>query len=172
MAAGERSLSSDVRDQARPRRLGRKFVTSHRVAGDAEFPPGPRWPAALQTFMFLTLRSRFLPRWRRKYGDVFSINIAPAGRGVVISRPEYIREVFAGPADTFHAGEGNAILGPIMGEHSVLLLDEQAHLAARKRVMAAFHGETMSGYAEVIEELAARTGRAAGRWAGRSRCTR
>ena len=36
----------------------------------------------------------------------------------MLSRPEHIREVFAGPADIFHAGEGNAILGPIMGEHS------------------------------------------------------
>ena len=150
-------MTSEVRGDAEARRSVRQFVTTHRVPDDAVLPPGPKWPAAMQTVMFLTLRSRFLPRWRRKYGDVFSVNIAPAGRGVVISRPEYIREIFAGPADTFHAGEGNAILGPIMGEHSVLLLDEQEHLAARRRVMAAFHGETTSGYAEVIEELTART---------------
>ena len=70
---------------------------------------------------------------------------------VVLARPEHIREVFAGPADTFHAGEGNAILGPIMGEHSVLLLDEKEHLAARKRVMSAFHGAALKSWSEVIE---------------------
>src|ERR1700750_3113556 len=83
--------------------------------------------------------------------------LAPAGRAVVLSRPEHIREVFAGPSDVFHAGEGNAILGPIMGEHSVLLLDEARHLEARKRVMSAFHGEAIKSWGTVVEELAAQT---------------
>jgi cytochrome P450 len=107
--------------------------------------------------MFMGARKIFAPRWQRKYGDVFSIHVAPAGRAVVLSRPEHIREVFAGPADVFHAGEGNAILGPIMGEHSVLLLDEQRHLQARKRVMSAFHGEAIKSWGTVVEELAAQT---------------
>jgi cytochrome P450 len=105
--------------------------------------------------LFMTQRTWIGPRWQRRYGDVFSVHLAPAGRAVVLARPEHIREVFAGPATTFHAGEGNAILGPIMGEHSVLLLDEDAHLAARKRVMSAFHGAAMRGYGEVVERLAA-----------------
>jgi len=42
-----------------------------------------------------------------------------------------------------------------MGEHSVLLLDEDAHQVARKRVMSAFHGEAMRGYGEVVEQLTA-----------------
>jgi cytochrome P450 len=112
-------------------------------------------PAAVQTVLFLALRNSTVPRWRRRYGDVFSIHIAPAGPGVVLSKPEHIREVFAGPADTFHAGEGNAILGPIMGEHSVLLLDEDAHRISRKKVMSAFHGEAMRGWGDVVEDLAA-----------------
>jgi cytochrome P450 len=132
-----------------------RFVTERDVPRDVRLPPGPRWPAPIQTVLFLMARPYAIPRWRRRYGDVFSVHLAPAGRGVVISRPEDIREVFAGPADTFHAGEGNAILGPVMGEHSVLLLDEDRHLATRRKVMAAFHGEAMRGYAEVVERLAA-----------------
>jgi cytochrome P450 len=132
-----------------------RFITSRALPEKLALPPGPRWPTAIQTLLFMTGRTFIAPRWQKRYGDVFSIHLAPAGRAVVISRPEDIREVFAGPADTFHAGEGNAILGPIMGEHSVLLLDEQAHLAARKRVMAAFHGEAMRGYGGVVEQLAA-----------------
>ena len=116
-------------------------------------PPGPRLPALLQTVLFLTVPTWTQPRWGRRYGDVYSVHLAPAGHGVVLSRPEDIREVFAGAPDVFHAGEGNLILGPIMGEHSVLLLDEEAHLAARKRVMAAFHGEAMRAWAERIEQI-------------------
>ena len=132
-----------------------QFVSRVEVPADVSLPPGSKLPAAVQTFLFVTQRHWTAPMWRRKYGDVFSQHLAPAGRAVVITRPQDIREVFAGAPDTFHAGEGNAILGPMMGEHSVLLLDEDAHREARKRVMAAFHGEAMRGYGEVIEQIAA-----------------
>jgi cytochrome P450 family 135 len=122
---------------------------------DAALPPGPRLPSALQTLLFLGGAQWVQPRWHKRYGDVFSIELATSGKTVVLTRPEHIREVFAGPATTFHAGEGNAILRPVMGEHSVLLLDEQAHLATRKRVMAAFHGEAMRSYGEIVEQLTA-----------------
>jgi cytochrome P450 len=131
-----------------------QYVTRRAVPDDVALPPGPRWPAIVQTLMFMGARRVVAPRWQRRYGDVFSLNVLPAGRAVVLSRPEDIKAVFAGAADVFHAGEGNAILGPIMGEHSVLLLDEAKHLAARKRVMAAFHGEAIASWAPVVEQLA------------------
>jgi cytochrome P450 family 135 len=134
-----------------------RFVTARPLPRSMHLPPGPNLPAFAQTLMFMGARKIFAPRWQRKYGDVFSIHVAPAGRAVVLSRPEHIREVFAGPADVFHAGEGNAILGPIMGEHSVLLLDEQRHLETRKRVMSAFHGEAIKSWGAVVEELAAQS---------------
>jgi cytochrome P450 family 135 len=118
-------------------------------------PPGPKLPTAVQTVLFMAAKTWAAQRWQHRYGDVFALRIAPAGDAVVLARPEHIREVFAGPADVFHAGEGNAILGPIMGEHSVLLLDEKEHLAARKRVMAAFHGAAVKSWSEVIERLTA-----------------
>jgi cytochrome P450 family 135 len=121
----------------------------------ASLPPGPRLPPVAQTLLFLGGGQWIQPRWHKRYGDVFSIELATSGRTVVLTRPEHIREVFAGPATTFHAGEGNAILRPVMGDHSVLLLDEQAHAAARKRVMAAFHGEAMRSYGKVVEQLTA-----------------
>ncbi len=132
-----------------------RFVTPRELPSSLRLPPGPRLPAAVQTVLFLTRRDATAPRWHRRYGDVFSIHIAPAGHGVVLVKPEDIREVFAGSADTFHAGEGNAILGPIMGQHSVLLLDEEEHKLARKKVMSAFHGEAMRGWGDVLEQLAA-----------------
>ncbi|MGI8678386.1 MAG: cytochrome P450 [Jatrophihabitans sp.] len=118
-------------------------------------PPGPKLPKLLQSVLYLTAGHYVVPRWRRRYGDVFAVHIAPAGHAVVLTRPEHIREVFAGPADVFHAGEGNAILGPIMGEHSVLLLDEDAHKASRKKVMAAFRGESIKSWGAVVEQVAA-----------------
>jgi cytochrome P450 len=134
-----------------------RFITKRELPTALDLPPGPRLPVIAQTMMFMAARTTWSPIWQRRYGDVFSVHVAPAGRAVVLANPEHIREVFAGAPEVFHAGEGNAILGPVMGEHSVLLLDEKEHLQARKRVMAAFHGEATSAWAAVVEDLAADT---------------
>jgi cytochrome P450 len=132
-----------------------RYVTKRELPAGLHLPPGPSYPTLVQTFLFLVRSPTTVRKWERRYGDVFSVRLAPAGQAVVLSRPEHIREVFSGPGDTFHAGEGNAILGPIMGEHSVLLLDEDAHRQSRKRVMSAFMGDTISGFGPVIEQIAA-----------------
>src|SRR4051812_40402460 len=87
-------------------------------------PPGPRWPTWMQSVALLRFRDQFVPWLQRRYGDVVTVRIVPAGRPVVLfARPEPAREIFAGDPAAFHAGKGNAILGPIMGEHSLLLQD-------------------------------------------------
>ena len=59
---------------------------------------------------------------------------------MLFTRPEHAKEIFAGDPEVFHAGKGNAILGPIMGEHSLLLQDCGEHKRARKLLMPAFNG--------------------------------
>jgi cytochrome P450 len=119
-------------------------------------PPGLRLPVLVQTLLFGQYRSWLLPVLRRRYGDVFTMRIAPTGRLVVLlARPEDIRTVFTGPATVFHAGEGNAILGPVMGEHSVLLVDEDKHRRVRRLLMPAFHGTALRGYQDLVSRLAA-----------------
>ncbi len=118
-------------------------------------PPGLRLPVLVQTLLFGQYRSWLLPMLRRRYGDVFTMRIAPTGRLVVLlARPEDIRTVFTGPATVFHAGEGNAILGPVMGEHSVLLVDEDKHRRVRRLLMPAFHGTALRGYQDLVSRLA------------------
>jgi cytochrome P450 family 135 len=85
---------------------------------------------------------------------VFTIRLVPGGRVVVVlSRPEHIREVFSGPAEVMHTGEGNTVLAAIMGEHSLLLLDEDEHLRLRKQLMPAFHGHALRGYQGLVAGL-------------------
>ena len=89
-----------------------------------DLPPGPPLPAILQSIGLLRFRHQFIPAMHRRYGDVFSIRILPEGRRLVVfNRPEHVKEIFAGDPEVFHAGKGNAILGPVMGEHSLLLVD-------------------------------------------------
>jgi cytochrome P450 family 135 len=120
-----------------------------------KLPPGPRWPALVQSAGLLRFRHRFVPWAHRKYGDVFTVRMIPRGRPLVLfTRPEHAKEIFAGDPEVFHAGKGNAILGPIMGEHSLLLQDSGEHQRARKLLMPAFNGQALRGYESLVTELA------------------
>lgn len=108
----------------------------------------------VQTYLFGRYRHRWLPALRRRYGDVFLLQIAPRRRRlVVVARPDVIREVFSGPETRFHAGESNRALEPLMGSHSLLMLDEADHLAARRRLMPAFSGASLHGYRDLVAEI-------------------
>jgi cytochrome P450 len=121
----------------------------------ALLPDGPRFNGLLQSIMLMRFRHQWIPRLRRKYGDVFSIKILPEGRWMVFfNKPEHVREIFAGDPEIFHAGKGNAILGPVMGEHSLLLVDSSQHKRARKLLMPAFNGHALRGYESMIEGIA------------------
>jgi cytochrome P450 family 135 len=117
-------------------------------------PPGPGWPVWLQSAGLLRFRHRFVPHMWRKYGDVFTVRVVPGGRPLVLfTRPEQAKEIFAGDPEIFHAGKGNAILGPIMGEHSLLLQDGAEHKRARRLLMPAFNGHALKGYGALVEEV-------------------
>ncbi|MDN5852533.1 MAG: cytochrome P450, partial [Actinomycetia bacterium] len=123
----------------------------------AQVPPGPRLPWIAQTIALMRARTTFVPAMHRRYGDLFTLRLPPGGRALVfVNRPEHIKEVFAGNPKTFHAGEGNAILGPVMGEHSVLLTDEDVHMRARKLLMPAFNGAALRSYEQLVAALAKR----------------
>jgi hypothetical protein len=118
-------------------------------------PPGPRWPVLVQTAALLRFRHWIHPYLHRTYGDTFTLRLAPGGRPLVFfTRPEDTREIFAGDPEVFYAGKGNAILGPIMGEHSLLLQDSAEHKRARKLLMPAFNGHALRGYRDLVREVA------------------
>jgi cytochrome P450 len=120
-----------------------------------DLPPGPRLPGLLQSVGLLRFRHQFIPALHRRYGEVFSIRIVPEGRHLVVfNRPEHVKEIFAGDPEVFHAGKGNAILGPVMGEHSLLLVDSTQHKRARKMLMPAFNGHALRSYEEMVTSLA------------------
>lgn len=118
-------------------------------------PPGSRLPSVVQTFLFLVARRQTHMYLRRRFGDVFTTRIAGRRVVVTLSRPEHIREVFAGSPTIYHAGDGNSMLAPVMGEHSVLVTDEDEHQRTRKLLMPAFNGAALRGYGDLMAELAA-----------------
>jgi cytochrome P450 len=122
--------------------------------GGAALPPGPALPTALQTLRFWNRPEPFLHGCRARYGDVFTVNVQPNGRLVFIADPALVKQVFTGPTDVFHAGEGNALLGTVLGDRSLLLLDEDEHLRTRRAMLPPFHGEHVRRLVAVMREEA------------------
>ncbi len=120
-------------------------------------PPGPTLPRLLQTLGFILVPARFIDACRRRYGDVVTFSSLFDSGFVMVFEPELVKQVFRGSPDVLRAGEANAVLGPVVGDRSVLLFDGTEHLRERKLMLPAFHGERMRAYEEVIREAADRS---------------
>lgn len=57
-------------------------MTSTRTA--SSLPPGPRLPKALSAIAILALRERATRRFRRRYGDAFTVELPVFGPTVVL----------------------------------------------------------------------------------------
>lgn len=111
-----------------------------------QLPPGPRLPRALQTLGFMLFGSRYLEACRRRYGGVVTMSTLFDSPFVMVFDPALVKQVFQGRSDQLHAGEANAILGPLLGERSVLVLDGAEHLRQRRLMVPPFHGQRLQGY--------------------------
>jgi len=119
-------------------------------------PPGPSWPPPVQTLAWVTRPKPFLHRAHARYGDQFTARIFQRDAMVVLADPEHVKQVFTGPAELLRAGEANEVLLPVLGRHSVLLLDGAEHLRQRRLMLPAFHGERMRHYEVAMIEATRR----------------
>jgi cytochrome P450 len=121
---------------------------------NGSLPPGPRMPVALQTMIWARHAQWMLSQCAARFGETFTLRIVHEGTWVMLSNPEHVKQVFTGDPKVFHAGEGNRILLPVLGEHSLLLLDEDEHMQQRKLLLPPFHGKRMQRYGELMAEIA------------------
>jgi len=119
---------------------------------EAGLPPGPPLPRAVQTAGFIFAGPRFRVVCRRRYGKAVTFRTLFDSRFVMVFDPALVKEVFQGSPQQLHAGEANALLGPILGERSVLLLDEDEHLRHRRLMLPPFHGRRMQAYAQLMRD--------------------
>jgi cytochrome P450 len=97
-----------------------------------------------------------LARWHARYGDVFTVSLIGFGTGVYVVDPDAIRELFTGDQSDLRAGEANSFMEPVLGPHSVLILDGPEHLRQRKLLLAPFQGARVAAFREVIRDVAER----------------
>ncbi len=122
----------------------------------AHLPPGPRYPRPVQMVGWWTRPTAWIERCRARYGKRFTLRFPATPPFVLLSDPDELREVFTAAPDVLHPGEGARILEPVVGRHSVILLDEDAHLEQRKLMLPAFHGERIARLEDLVTEVAER----------------
>lgn len=109
----------------------------------------------MQMIGFWTRPLAFLERCRARYGKRFTIRLPATPPFVMLTDPDEVKQVFTAPPDVLHPGQGARVLEPVVGSNSVILLDEEAHMAQRKLMLPAFHGERMERLTGLMEEVAA-----------------
>jgi len=121
----------------------------------ATLPPGPPLPSAVQLLVMAKWWPQFVAACRRRYGDVFTLRNTMMGKMVYLADPAAIKTVFAGDPRIFHAGEANSMLGGLLGDTSVLVIDGDVHRDRRRLMMGPFHRDAVARQEAVMAEIAA-----------------
>lgn len=117
-------------------------------------PPGTPKSALWQTWQWATNPLNYLETCHQEYGDIFSVNLGRVlSKGVVVSDPKAIEEIFTADPSLFDSGRSNKILRFMVGDTSILVLDREPHQRQRKLLMPPFHGERIRIYGDLICQL-------------------
>ena len=120
---------------------------------DSPLPHAIGSPPFWQLITWIADPLGFQERNRRRHGDIFTMNLSGLGPMVLVGDPRLIAEIFSQEA-AFDSGQGNRIAQPLLGAHSLLLLDGERHQRERRLLMPSFHGERLRGYAGQICRIA------------------
>jgi len=98
----------------------------------------------------------FMESARARFGDAFSVRFVGFERPMVmLSSPAALRALYTGQGHGLPPGRTFA-LRPLLGERSLLLLEGREHLARRRLMLPAFHGERMRSYERVVRDATER----------------
>ncbi|MGE0219472.1 cytochrome P450 [Mycolicibacterium sp.] len=118
-------------------------------------PPGPPLPPVVQALIMLRFGPRFTAACRRRYGSVFTLRVAAMGTLVYLADPADIKTVFAGDPRIYHAGEANSMLKGLLGDTSVLVVDDDLHRERRRLMLPPFARDAVVRQEELIAGIAA-----------------
>ena len=117
--------------------------------------PGSREPAWLQTARFARDPDGFLARGEARYGSIFRVKFIGFGRYLYVTTPALAREVYASDRTVGRAAAARKdFLEPVVGRHSLLLLEGDEWLRHRKLLGPAFHRRRVAEYEAEIARLA------------------
>src|SRR6476469_1074145 len=116
-------------------------------------PDGPKAPPWLQKLQY-TLDPLGFMETAARYGDIFNAPIiGNADTLLLVSQPSAVQQIFANDTKQF-AAPSNQLLRPLVGDHSLLVLEGDRHRRDRKLLLPPFHGDRMRSYGQAIMDLA------------------
>jgi cytochrome P450 len=152
--ASEGATAGDIRLPRSSSEHRRPCAGESASADELRLPPGPPLPRTLQTLGFVLGRFGFIELCRRRYGGAVTFETLFDQRFVMVFEPALAKQLFQGPHEQLNAGEANEVLGPILGRHSVLLLDGAEHLRHRRLLLPAFHGRQLAAHEQAVRDAA------------------
>jgi cytochrome P450 family 135 len=106
----------------------------------------------VQTLEWMYRPIPFMERCRRKYGPIFSLNLGPAGRVIMVAEPDAAKTVLTADPELYRAGDANGTFKDLVGPSSVLVLDGAEHLQQR-RILLPVVGRHAQRYGRMIAEV-------------------
>lgn len=113
-------------------------------------PDGPKTLPFLQRLQWIFRPLETLDYRAQKYGDTFRVLGKKLPPLLYFSSPHALQTIFNADPEQLNSAEGNEILKPLLGEHSLILLDGKRHQRQRQLLMPPFHGERMRAYGQII----------------------
>jgi cytochrome P450 family 135 len=120
-----------------------------------QLPPGPTDPRPLNTFKWARRPDQLMVNCRERYGDPWTIRLMGGTDFVFVSDPKLLEGVFNADPEVLQAGKAHRRIGTaLLGEGSLLLLDEPEHTQQRNLLAPGFHGERVQRHREAMAHIA------------------
>lgn len=95
-----------------------------------------------------------LEAYRDRYGDIaLSPQFASLPASILVGNAQGIEQLFTLDPSVLDTASSNVALKPLLGDHSLLQLDNQPHQQRRKLLMPSFHGQRLQSYGKTITEI-------------------
>ncbi|EKV00638.1 cytochrome P450 [Leptolyngbya sp. PCC 7375] len=119
------------------------------IASIPQASTAPRW---LQMLHYTTKPLDYMEQGAQQNGDIFNAPVIGNHETVLfVSHPKGIQQIFS--SDKCITAPPNALLQPIVGNHSIFCLGGARHRRERKLLMPPFHREQIPQYGRLILEL-------------------
>ncbi len=98
--------------------------------------------------------AQLLEASREQYGDIWTLRLLGKTTFVFVSDPALIEQFFTADPDVLRAGAAHQRIGTaLLGERSLLLLDEPEHMEVKDLLMPPFKSDHVQRYREGIERV-------------------
>lgn len=107
-----------------------------------------------QKLQWIAQPHKYMDLASRQAPDIFHADITGGEGYIFVNHPEAMRQIVTSDRAKYFAGSrANALVEPLVGENSLLLIEGEPHKKRRKLLLPPFHGERMQNYGRLIGDL-------------------